>query len=64
MVVDVDNMYIKMKNEENPLTKTVFHYLFRVSLDINKSAANSFELFSVFKNVCFNFEYIKGQKTT
>lgn len=31
MVVDVDNMYIKMKNEENPLTKTVFHYLFRVS---------------------------------
>lgn len=35
MVVDVDNMYIKMTNEENPLTKTVFHYLFRVRCEFH-----------------------------
>lgn len=31
MVVDVDNLYITMNNEENPDAKKIYHYLFRVN---------------------------------
>lgn len=54
LVVDVDNMYIKMKNEENALTKTVFNYLFRVS-NLSKAIVKVF--YNISCKICFTFSF-------
>lgn len=35
MVVDVDNIYTSMNREENPDTKKVYSYLFKVNFVVN-----------------------------